>query len=251
MAYRARIGAFHCIKKYYKKGEIQVNFRVSKWITFQIIRILLLIAGVESNPGPISQTNASIERAEEQLNHIRDLILRMQDKPQFNTDIPHHTQRTIIDRQHTPGKTHQTHQSQSRNKKKETTGRQQAVPNRPPLTTRNLTRPRRSFNATPTSDRERRKRNIIIFGLDYQPHESKWCTSERITNLISSKLQVNINTHHIDNIFWLGRHMQNKPILVKFTSLIIKSEIMAKKNKLKGTNIKFENDYHPNIRMTC
>ena len=113
VAYRARIGAFHCIKKYYKKGEIQVNFRVSKWITFQIIRLLLLIAGVESNLGPISQFTTSIERAEEQLNHIRDLIFSMQDKPQFNTDTPHHTQRTKIDRQQTSEKTHQIHQNQT------------------------------------------------------------------------------------------------------------------------------------------
>ena len=146
VAYRARIGAFHCIKKYYKKGEIQVNFRVSKWITFQIIRLLLLIAGVESNPGPISHTNASIERAEEQLNYIKDLILRMQDKPQFNTDTPQHTQRTKIDRQQTPGKIHQTHQSQSRNKKKDSTVHQHPVKNRPPFTTLNQTRPKKNHS---------------------------------------------------------------------------------------------------------
>ena len=86
VAYRARIGAYNCMKRCNKKGEINATFGVSKWIIFQILTLLLLTAGIESNPGPISQTHSSIERAEEQLNHLRDLILKMKDKQQINSE---------------------------------------------------------------------------------------------------------------------------------------------------------------------
>ena len=94
VAYRARIGAYNCMKRCNKKGEINATFGVSKWIILQILTLLLMIAGVESNPGPISQYQTSIERTEEQLNHLKDLILKMKDEQQINSDNFHQNQRT-------------------------------------------------------------------------------------------------------------------------------------------------------------
>ena len=77
-------------------------------------------------------------------------------------------------------------------------------------------------------DKERRKRNIIIFCLEQQPNESKWETCERVIDLLAAKLQINIGTQHIDNLFWLGKQKQNRPLLIKFTSFLVKPEIMYK-----------------------
>ena len=50
-------------------------------------------------------------------------------------------------------------------------------------------------------------------------------------------------------MFWLGKQKQNRPLLIKFTSFFVKSEIMHKKCRLKGNKVKIENDYHPSIRF--
>ena len=68
-------------------------------------------------------------------------------------------------------------------------------------------------------------------------------------DLLPAKLQINIGTQHIDNLFWLGKQKQNRPLLIKFTSFFEKSEIMHKKCRLKRTKLIFENDYHPGIRV--
>ena len=107
VAYRARIGSYHCIKKQHKNGEIQINFAVSIWITLQVIRILLFIAGVEVNPGPINQYNANIDRIKDQINHIEELFLstiqenERNENLQLNTDTPHLTPRPTL-RLYTP-----------------------------------------------------------------------------------------------------------------------------------------------------
>ena len=78
-------------------------------------------------------------------------------------------------------------------------------------------------------DKERRKCNIIIFGLEELRNEDKWETCERALDLLALKLQINICTQHIDNLFWLGKQKQNRPLLIKFTSFMVKSVIMYKK----------------------
>ena len=77
--YRLRIGVYNMKSKENKMEEKFAVSGVSTWIIIQILMILLIIGGVESNPGPISQNNSSIERVEEQLNHLRNLILNMKD----------------------------------------------------------------------------------------------------------------------------------------------------------------------------
>ena len=63
-------------------------------------------------------------------------------------------------------------------------------------------------------DKEKRKHNIIIFALEELPKETKWKTGERVMSLLAEKLQVNIGMHYIDNLFWVGRNIQNRPLLI-------------------------------------
>ena len=81
------------------------------------------------------------------------------------------------------------------------------------------------------------------------PNETKWKTGERVMSLLAEKLQINIGMHYIDNLFWVGRNKLNRPLLIKFTTCMTKTEIMFNKHRLKGTKLIIENDYHFNIRL--
>ena len=52
-------------------------------------------------------------------------------------------------------------------------------------------------------DTDKRKRNIIIFGLEELPNETKWKSGERVMSLLAQKLQVNIGMHYRQSV--LGR----------------------------------------------
>ena len=68
-------------------------------------------------------------------------------------------------------------------------------------------------------------------------------------DLLALKLQINIGTQHIDNLFWLGKQKQNRLLLIKFTSFMVKSEIMYTKSRLKGTKLRIQNGYDLNMRI--
>ena len=74
-------------------------------------------------------------------------------------------------------------------------------------------------------------------------------TCQRILDLLVLKLQINIGKQHVDNLFWLGKQKHNRPLLIKFTSLFVKSEIINRKNRLKGSNIIIQNDFSLNTRL--
>ena len=97
----------------------------------------------------------------------------------------------------------------------------------------------------------KKEENVILFYWvsKQQPNENEWKTCERVIDLLAEKLQINIGTQHIDGLFWLGKQKQNRPLLIKFTSFFVKSEIMHKKCRHKGTKLRFENDYQPSTRV--
>ena len=97
---------------------------------------------------------------------------------------------------------------------------------------------RRNSNEPGLMDKERRKRNIIIYGLEEFANETKWKTALRVMSLLAAKLQINIGMHYIDNSFWVGRKKQNRSLLIKFTTCMAKSEIMYDKHRLKGTKLR-------------
>ena len=43
------------------------------------------------------------------------------------------------------------------------------------------------------------------------------------------KLEINIGTEHIDNLFWLGEQKHNRPLLIKFTLILVKTDIINRK----------------------
>ena len=55
----------------------------------------------------------------------------------------------------------------------------------------------------------------------------------RILDFLVLKLQINIGMEYIDNLFWLGKQKHNGPLLIKFTSHLVKSEIINRKKVAK------------------
>lgn len=93
-------------------------------------------------------------------------------------------------------------------------------------------------------DRELRKNNIVIFGVNETPNENREELKQTILCLLKDKLKIIIEMTEINDLFRMGRKSLNKsrPILLKLVTYWKKIEIMSGRGKLKGTDIYIEND---------
>lgn len=94
-------------------------------------------------------------------------------------------------------------------------------------------------------EREKRKRNIIIHGLR-ENHGETWREREMtVMELLQNKLKSNVQIMEIDSIKRIGKIKVNKtrPIIVAFTTLRRKIEIMSQKKVLKDTDIYIQQDF--------
>lgn len=100
-----------------------------------------------------------------------------------------------------------------------------------------------------TQERELRRRNIIIFGIqehhDLQPEELE----ELIIEIIRVKLGVDISISDIDIIRRIGKPAENKnrPVLLGLISLNLKLKILRNTYKLKGSDLFFAQDYSKEV----
>ena len=85
-----------------------------------------------------------------------------------------------------------------------------------------------------------RNHNIVIFGLNELRNEGKW---NRVLDLFSSELNIDIYEQNIDNLYWIGRRTHNRPLLVKFTSVLTRDLILERAKLLRGSKIKIGKDY--------
>lgn len=105
-----------------------------------------------------------------------------------------------------------------------------------------------------TLDKQTRKNNIVIFGLKYNPNkniknaEAKKNLLEFTLKELRRLLGVQINPTEVNDIFSIGNQDTNKPVLVKFCSLLKKQEILSNCNKLKGTEVIISEDLNPEER---
>lgn len=92
-------------------------------------------------------------------------------------------------------------------------------------------------------EREIRKRNLIIFGLNEVQNENNWNTCYRVLDMFATELHVNLQDQHIDNVFWVGRRNRKRPLVVKFTSVLTRDFILERAYMLKGSGIRISMDY--------
>ena len=95
---------------------------------------------------------------------------------------------------------------------------------------------------------EARNRNIVIFGWRREENENKFETHQRVKDLFSKVLQINSKNIKIDNIDWIGKHKQFRPLLIKFTDSLTKEFIMERKSLFKGYKLRLEDDHNEEVR---
>ncbi|KAG5874245.1 hypothetical protein JTB14_028122 [Gonioctena quinquepunctata] len=87
-------------------------------------------------------------------------------------------------------------------------------------------------------ERQQKKGNIVIFGLNKERHE---ITFDVIRNELKSLLQIDVSLNQIKDIYSLGSS-KNSPVKVEFASNITKKQVFANCKKLKGTGISISQD---------
>jgi hypothetical protein len=74
-------------------------------------------------------------------------------------------------------------------------------------------------------DEERRKNNIIIFGLQERGDESYLETMDMVVKFLCDKMRVEISRENIAYVTRLGRRRGERPILIKLTTFFKKLEV--------------------------
>jgi hypothetical protein len=91
-------------------------------------------------------------------------------------------------------------------------------------------------------EEERRRNNIIIFGLQERGYESYEESMELVVKFLNEKMGVETHKENIDYVTRLGRRRGERPILVKFTTFFKKLEVWRNKRNLAGTKIRVDED---------
>ena len=195
--YRVRIG-LHCrkLRPVNKTTKSDFIFIATYFIGF-ITATLLLIAGIEANPGPtemeqildaikgIQQEMTSIKQ--DQNSNFKNLETRISqiaiDFIQINK-----TQAQVI-------KTQEKHENFIRN-----------------------------------YDIRDRLNNLIFYGIPEHRGERSWDMSYEICNFLAHQLAININEESINNLYGLGKGT-NRPLLVKFNSKCTRDYILDNRKK--------------------
>jgi hypothetical protein len=71
-------------------------------------------------------------------------------------------------------------------------------------------------NKLRNGDEEKRKNNIIIFGLREQREENYFGTLDMVVKWLSETMKVEVNKANIDYVTQIGRNKGEQPILVRF-----------------------------------
>lgn len=87
-------------------------------------------------------------------------------------------------------------------------------------------------------DRESRRNNLVIFGLNSVPRE---VSVDFISSQIKQLLDVQLDESNINNLYKLG-NAENSPIKLELVSMLKKREILLNCRKLKGSKIYIAND---------
>lgn len=93
-------------------------------------------------------------------------------------------------------------------------------------------------------DREVRKRNLIIFGVNNE-FRDYWDQEEFVRQFLNEKLDLNLGVMDFDFIGRIGKYQENKarPILIGLSQFRTKLIILKNSSKLKGTNLSISEDF--------
>ncbi|XP_069677032.1 uncharacterized protein [Periplaneta americana] len=96
-------------------------------------------------------------------------------------------------------------------------------------------------------EEEKRRNNLIFFGIEEQVKEQSMDTYEVIVNVCWEWLGIDIGNSQVKEVYRMG-HGENRPILVRLANRMIKEKIMDCKKALKDSNISIDEDFEYEVR---
>lgn len=219
VVWRARIGLFFGASKGAKTGKSEMSKRKCKCLFFLIY--LLVIGGVELNPGPsIEDVYKLIQDSTEKMEkHFKELNQKIDNvenslKQQVNKNLER------IDN------------LEAENLKlkvniQELIGKQDDLENRS------------------------RRDNLIFFGIKEsdEDNESWHDCKNKLLEVINGVMELNeVTGEHIARAHRLGHRKGKRPIIVKFIHYGIKEKILEARSKLKDTDIFINEDFSQKVR---
>jgi hypothetical protein len=97
---------------------------------------------------------------------------------------------------------------------------------------------------------EKRKNNILIFRLHEGGGENYLGTLELTVKFLRDSMGVEVSKENIDYLTRLGRRRGERPILVRFTAFFKKLEVLRNRKNLAGTKIRVDEDLSIEDRRT-
>uniref|UniRef100_A0A8D8M929 Uncharacterized protein n=1 Tax=Cacopsylla melanoneura TaxID=428564 RepID=A0A8D8M929_9HEMI len=100
-------------------------------------------------------------------------------------------------------------------------------------------------------EKEKRKRNVIIFGIEQEQGENYATLEEKLRNMIREKMDITILSTEVDSVKRFGRAQNNqRPIIMALTTWKRKMELISNGRKLKGTGISIREDFPQEVQIT-
>lgn len=107
-------------------------------------------------------------------------------------------------------------------------------------------------------EKERVKKNVIVFGLKEQEHESSKDLQNKLIQIVTRHLRVDFIERDVDYITRIGKKKEPfstpshaRPVLVRLVSMNKKLEILKNKNRLRRSSlpdVRIEEDFPPEVR---
>ena len=163
------------------------------WFLVLIIAILLVIGGVEVNPGP----------GDEDVKMIMNMLGGMKDEmnKRFEENKEEMKKRFETAERRTEG----LH------------GEWMGLKNEVNDLSNQMKEMKKELSRIDAIEKDIRSRNVVIYGIDTKHMENKYDTVYRLMEIFINQMNMRLHEDSIDNCFWLGRRKGKRPLLVKFT----------------------------------
>jgi regulator of replication initiation timing len=216
--YRSRIGTFFSSRKPNIKNSCKM-FRYKSFYATCVIFVLLMIGGIELNPGP-PKSGKSMDDIWEKLERLKSVLSCL---PEIKVTL----------------KTLNDGVSSMQKEMEELRENYQTI---------------KSENEKLRSQLDlleghSRRSNVVFYNVQEEEGESWSKSEELVKHVMNSSMKLNVKDSDIERAHRIGRKTNgNRPIIVRFSGYKKKTEVLRNSKNLKGTRIRIEEDFTAKIR---
>lgn len=215
VTHRVRTGTFCRYRCCINKGR-KCEFFSLDFFSKLLITILLLIGGVEMNPGP-QESGVSLEAVLKKLDSMSEDIGAIKGSISSVNESVNSLKLQLV----------------SLNKKYEELKKENTV----------------LVNKIEVLENHSRRQNLVFYNLEELENENWETTENRIREVITEELKIVINDYDIERAHRLGRKSNyNRPVIVRFANYKKKMEVLSSR-ELKKSKIGVSEDYSAGIRQ--